>query len=168
MLQMYLVFFSTGWILHSNAIETAFWRATKLRPSFSYIASLHWENSFFLDMRRKSRYSARNSRFSQSKINFYVIKISYSESAQKTELNKIFFKSISQLSFFIFFRAYIWIVVVRLHSKKWKLSNSFERYFVQRSFFCWFRIWCFYFIEVNFWLRKSRTTSRIPTFSPHI
>ena len=126
------------------------------------------KNHLFSKMRVNSQNWACISRFSLSKLSSHLIKISYSESAKKTELNKIFFKSISQLSFFLLFRAYIWSVVVRLHSKKWKLSNSFERYFVQRSFFCWFRIWYFYFIEVNFWLRKSRTTSGIPTFSPHI
>jgi hypothetical protein len=56
-------------------------------------------------MRRKSRNSARNSRFSQSELNFYTIKISYSESGQKTESTDVYLDPIRVLRFFSNFHA---------------------------------------------------------------
>ncbi len=99
-LQTYLVFFAKLQEAHSYAIRTAVRRATKVWIAFFEIHFHYWENSLFLKMRRKSRNSARNSRFSQSELNFYTIKISYSESGQKTESTDVYFKIFNSFLFF--------------------------------------------------------------------
>jgi hypothetical protein len=74
--------------------------------------------------------------FLRQKIRFYVIKMSYSESAGKTEpMDGIFDKTFSYRNW-------------------WKREKKIE---INRlGFSCWFRIWHFYYIKSYFVMKKRK------------